>query len=161
MDDLMKLQQESLAKNELARQETVFPIFRLYDDADEILSTVVEFGGHVAAKASRNKEAAETAALATEQEAQQVVASARELMTRAPIGKKRAAVDAIKQDLGGLESGLSEVHQLVEKGAYIGAETQAKSVKEKGGAIVEELRQAIEKTRGKDTHISGVGRIGP
>jgi hypothetical protein len=63
-DDWMKLEQEfTLAKDELAKQETVFPMFRLYDDVGEMLSTVVEYGGHVVAKASQNKDVAKTAAL--------------------------------------------------------------------------------------------------
>jgi hypothetical protein len=90
-DDWMKLEQEfALAKDELAKQEMVFPIFRLYDDVGEMLSTVVEYGGHVAAKASQNKETAKTAALVMEQGAQQVIASANELMAKAPTGKERA-----------------------------------------------------------------------
>jgi hypothetical protein len=151
-DDWMKLEQEfALAKDELAKQEMVFPIFRLYDDVGEMLSTVVEYGGHVAAKASQNKETAKTAALVMEQGAQQVIASANELMAKAPTGKERAAIEAIKQNLNGLERGLGEIHQLVEKGAYSGAEAQAKSVKEKGGAVVKEIRQAIEKSKGKNS----------
>ena len=155
-DDLVKLEQEfALAKDELAKQEMVFPIFRLYDDVGEMLSTVVEYGGHVAAKASQNKETAKTAALVMEQGAQQVIASANELMAKAPTGKERAAIEAIKQNLNGLERGLGEIHQLVEKGAYSGAEAQAKSVKEKGGAVVKEIRQAIEKSKGKNSTSPG------
>jgi len=55
-DDFMKLEQEfAMAKDELAKQETVFSIFRSYADADGMLSTVVEYGGHVAAKASEGR----------------------------------------------------------------------------------------------------------
>jgi len=54
-----------------------------------------------------------------------------------------------------LETRLGEVHQLVEKGAYSGAEKQAKAVKEKGGVMVEEIRQAIEKTGGRKSASRG------
>lgn len=149
-DDFISLEQQfAVAKDELIKQEKTFSIFRAYGDAEEILIKVVEDGGHVAAKASQNKEAAKTAALAMEQEARHVVASAQELMAKAPTGKERAAVEAIKEDLSGLEAGLGEVRQLVDHEGYIGAEIQAKTVKEKGGAVVEELERAIEKTRGK------------
>jgi hypothetical protein len=149
-DDFMKLEQEfAVAKDELAKQEKTFAIFRSYSEADRLLSKVVEDGGQVTAKASQNKEAAKTAALDVEQEAQQVVASAKELMANAPAGKERAAVESIKQDISGLEAGLGEVHRLLEKGDYRGAEAQARAVKEKGGAVAEEIRHAIEKTKGK------------
>lgn len=149
-DDIIKLEQEfAAAKDELAKQEKTFAIFRSYAEADKLLLKVAEDGGQVAAKASQNKEVAKTAALAMEQAAQQVVASAKELMAKAPTGKERAAVETIKQDIAGLEAGLGEVHQLIEKGDYRGAEAQAKAVKEKGGAVAEEIQHAIGKTKGK------------
>ncbi|HSA86552.1 MAG TPA: hypothetical protein VLE46_10245 [Nitrospira sp.] len=149
-DDLVKLEQEfALAKDELAKQETVFSIFRSYDDVDEMLSKVVEYGGHVAAKASQNKEAAKTAALAMEQEAHRVVASAKDLMAKAPIGKERAAVETIKQDLTGLEADLALMHELIQKGNYLAAEVQAGTLKKKGAAVSGEIQSAIEKTRRK------------
>jgi hypothetical protein len=149
-DDLVKLEQQfALAKNELAKQEKAVSIFRSYSDAEKMLINVIQDGGNVAAKAAQNKEAAKSTALAMEQAAQQVVASAKELMTKAPTGKERAAVQAIKQDLDALETSLSAVHQSIEKGDYIGAEAQAKAVKEKGGAVAEQIQHAIEKTKGK------------
>lgn len=151
-DDFMKLELEfAVAKDELAKQETVFSIFRSYADADEMLSTVVEYGGHVAAKASQNKEAAKTAALSMEQAAQHVVASAKELMAKAPTGKERASVEAIKLDLTGLEAGLAAIHELIEKGDYLAAEVQARALKEKGVAVSAEIQNAIEKTTGKES----------
>ena len=149
-DDLAKLEQQFiLAKDELAKQEKVFSIFRSYSDVEKMLIKVVEDGGHVAAKAAQDKEAAKTAALAVEQEARQAVASAKELMAKAPTGKERAAVETIKQDLGGLETSLSAVHQSIEKGDYLGAEAQAKALKEKGAAVSGEIQNAIDKTKGK------------
>jgi hypothetical protein len=149
-DDFIRLEQEfAVAKDELAKQEKALSLFRSYDNADAILIKVVEDGGRVAAQASQNKEAAKTAALAMEQEAQYVVVTAKELMAKAPTGKERAAVEAIKQDLNGLETGLGKAHQLVDQKAYIEAMMQARAVKEKGGAVVEELQRAIEKTKEK------------
>ncbi|MBI3356811.1 MAG: hypothetical protein HY038_08590 [Nitrospirae bacterium] len=149
-EDFIALEQQfALAKDELAKQEKVLSIFRSYSDADKMLAKIVESSGHVAVKAAQNKEAAKTAALAMEKEAQQVVASAKELIAKAPTGKERAGVETIKQDLGGLETSLNAVQQLIEKGDYLGAEVQAKAVKEKGAAVAEEIQHAIEKTTGK------------
>jgi hypothetical protein len=147
-EDFAALEQQfAIAKDELARQEAARPIFRSYTDADKMLIKVVEFGGHVAASAAQNKEVVKIAALALEKEAQEVVASDKELMTKAPIGKERAAVEAIKQDLETLETSLGAVHQSIEKGDYHSAEVQAKALKEKGLAVSGEIQNTIEKVK--------------
>ncbi len=147
-EDFAKLEQAfAQAKEELAKQEKTFAVFRSYADADRMLIRVAEEGKQVETKAAANKEAAKTAALTMEKEAQQAVASARELVAKAPVGKDRAAVESIKQDLSGLEEGLGAVHQLIEKGDYAGAEAQAKSLKDKGAAVSDEIQQAIEKAK--------------
>jgi hypothetical protein len=84
-----------------------------------------------------------------EQEAQQVVASAKELMAIAPIGKERAAVEAIKQDLLGLETSLAVIHGLIENGDYLTAEVQTTALKEKGVTVSGEIQSTIKKTRGR------------
>ena len=147
-DDWMKLEQEfALAKDELAKQETVFQIFRLYDDVGEMLSTVVEYGGHVAGKASQDKEAAKTAALAMEQEALRAVVSAKRLMARALSRKERDAEEAIKQQVTALGVGFAVIHGLIEKGDYLTAEMQARALKEEGVAICEDIQSVLEKRR--------------
>lgn len=149
-EDFAKLQQElALAKDELAKQEKTLSIFRSYTDADKILTRVAEEGKQVEARAVSNKEAYKTAALATEKEAKQVVASVEELIAKAPVGKDRAAVESIKQDMGALQSGLGPIHQLIEKGDYREAEVQAKALKDKASAVSAEIQKAIEKAKGR------------
>lgn len=153
-EDFTALEQQfAHAKDELAKQEKALSIFRSYTDADKMLIKVVESGGHVAAKAAQHKEAAKTAARAAEKEAQDVVASATELLAKAPTGKERAVVESLKQDLSGLQNGLGAVHQSIEKGDYLGAETQAKTLKDKGASVSGEIQKAIEKTKGKKTKV--------
>jgi hypothetical protein len=142
-------QQFTLAKDELAKQEKALSIFRSYTDADKMLVKVVEAAGSVAAKAAQNKEAAKAAAVAREKEALQAVASAKDLIAKTPTGKERAAVEVIKQDVARLERSLSAVHQLIEKEDYLGAEVQAKAVKEEGAALSMEIQNAIDKAKGK------------
>lgn len=149
-EDFAKLEEQfTLAKDELAKQEKALSIFRSYTDADKMLIKVVEAGGHAAAKAAQNKEAAKTSAVALEKEAQQVVASAKVLLAKAPTGKERAAIETIKQDLSGLETSVGAVHQLIEKEDYLGAEAQAKALKDKGVAVSGEIQTAIDKAKGK------------
>jgi hypothetical protein len=58
-------------------------------------------------------------------------------------------VEVIKQDVAGLETSLSAVHQLIEKEDYLGAEAQAKAVKEEGAALSMEIQSAIDRAKGK------------
>ncbi len=147
-DDFVKLEQQlALAKEELAEQDKTLSIFRSYTEADKMLVKLVETGGQVAAKAAQHKEAAKKAVLALEKEAQQAVASAKNLMEKAPTGKERAALETLKQEIAGLESSFSAVHQLIEMGDYFGAEVQAKAVKEKGAAVSGEIQRAIDKAK--------------
>ncbi len=147
-NDFVKLEQQlALAKEELAEQDKTLSIFRSYTEADKMLVKLVETGGQVAAKAAQHKEVAKTAVLALEKEAQQDVASAKNLMEKAPTGKERAALETIKQEIAGLESSFSAVHQLIEMGDYFGAEVQAKAVKEKGAAVSGEIQRAIDKAK--------------
>lgn len=149
-EDFIKLEQQfAAAKEELATQEKALSIFRSYVDADKLLKQVVTSGQQVEVLSAQRKEAAKQAALVMEKEAQQVVASARDLMGKAPRGKEQAALEAIKQDLAGLETSLTAIHELIEKGDYVGAETQAKAIKEKGAEVSGEIQSAIEKTKGK------------
>ncbi len=149
-EDFIKLEQQfAAAKEELATQEKALSIFRSYVDADKLLKQVVTSGQQVEVELAERKEAAKQAALVMEKETQQVVASARDLMGKAPRGKEQAALEAIKQDLAGLETSLTAIHELIEKGDYVGAETQAKAIKEKGAEVSGEIQSAIEKTKGK------------
>ena len=63
---------------------------------------MVEDGKQVSANAAQNKEMAKTAALAMEQEAKQVVASAKEFMSKTPIGKERVSGKVIEQETHGI-----------------------------------------------------------
>jgi hypothetical protein len=157
-EDFVALEQQlALARDELAKQGKILSIFRSYTEADKILTKVVEAGKQVETKATANKETAKTAAVTMEKEAQQIVVSARELVRKAPVGKERAAVNAIKQDLDSLKTGLTGLHQLIEKGDYLEAEAQAKALKEKGTAVSTEIREAIgkvKKSKGSNRHVS-------
>lgn len=147
-DDFVKLRQQlALAKEELAEQDKTLSIFRSYTNANKILVKLVEAGGQVAAKAAQHKEAAKTAVLVLEKEAQLAVASAKELMGKAPTGKERAVLETIKQDIAELESMFNAGHQLIEMGDYFGAEVQAKAVKDKSEVISGEIQRAIDKAK--------------
>lgn len=143
-EEFTKLNQEfAQAKDELANQEQTFSIFRSYVKADELLRRVAEHATVVETEATKGRAAAKHAAYEREKEAVAVVASAKELLEKAPSGKDRAAVEAIKQDLDGLAGKLVTIHDLLEKEDYLGAQAQAKAVKEKGEALRGEIEKAM------------------
>ena len=149
-EDFVGLEQQyGLAQDELVKQERAFPIFRSYTDADKMLIKVAESGGQVATKAAQNKETAKTTALAMEKEAQKVLASTKDLMAKAPTGKERAVLETMAQDLSGLESSLGAVGLLIDKEDYLGAEIEAKALKEKLVAVSGEIQIAIAKAKGR------------
>ena len=146
--DFAKLEQQfAVAKEELAKQEESLSIFRSYTDADKLLREVAANGQQVEVLAVQNKDAAKQTAVTMEREAQQVVDSARALMANAPTAKERAAVESIKQDLAELIASLEAVRQLIDKGDYLPAESQAKAVKEKGSTLAGEIQDAIVKLK--------------
>ena len=160
-EDFAALQQHfALAKDELARQERTRSIFRSYRDADKMLITVVEFGGYVAAKAVQNKDAAKKAALIMEKEAQEVVASNKEHIAKVPTGKEPVSVETIKQNLEALEISLGEVTLSIERGDYLGAEAQAKTLREKGLAVSGEIQNTIDKAAEEKSTSRGYSRLG-
>ena len=149
-EEFAKLEEElRQAKEEIVKQEGALSIFRSYSKADEMLKRVADESKQVEARAVAKKEEAKKTAQTTENEAKAVLASARELLAKAPVGKERAAVQSIKSDLSGIETGLGEVHQLIEKGDYLGAEAKAKALKDKASAVSAEIQKAIEKAKGR------------
>lgn len=154
-EEFVKLEQEfNQTKEELARQERTFTIFRSYSKADEMLRRVKEQAQRVEVAATTKKAEAKTAAEAGEQEAQSAVAATRELLAKAPVGKDRAAIEPIKQDMTGMEAELPMVHALIEKGEYLEAEVQAKALKEKAGSVSNELQKALEKVNASRARVT-------
>jgi hypothetical protein len=68
-----------------------------------------------------------------------------DLVKRAPVGKDRAAVEAIKADAQGLTASLSEVQTAIDAGDYLAAQAKAKAIKEKSQAVAAEIQTALAK----------------
>lgn len=148
-EGLAKLEREfALAKEEFTGQEHVFSIVQSFSDAEELLIKVREDARQVEATAVQNKEMAKAAAQAMEQEAKQILASAKRFMSHRPIGPARASRTIIEQELTGLEKRLRAVGQLIEHEDYLDAEMQARILKENGLAVSEQIQQLSPKTTG-------------
>jgi hypothetical protein len=78
-----------------------------------------------------------------------LVGEAKGLVTKAPKGKEgAAAVEAIKTEIGVVETAVSEAAGKLESGDLMGTLDQLKAAKEKVTAIITELNNVIAKVKG-------------
>lgn len=138
------------AKNEIAAQEGKLGFLRDYGKAEQLLTAAQTEAARVATEAAKKKEEAKAAALKAQEEAKEAVKTAEDLVAKAPIGKDRAAVEAIKADASGLGPSLAEVQTAIDAGDYQAAQTKAKAIKEKSELLSAEIQTALAKVqRGK------------
>jgi len=133
------------AKSEIAAQESKMAFLRDYSKAEQTLAAVPTEATRVAGEAGKKKEEAKSAAIQAQQAAQAAVKGAQDLIMQAPVGKDRAALEAIKADADGLNNSLAEVQTAIEKGDFQGAQARAKAIQDKGQALTMELQTAIDK----------------
>lgn len=147
-EDLATLEYEfALAKEEFVGQEKVLALFQSYSDVEALLAKVLADARQVEVNAAQRKKMAKATALAVEQEAKQILASAKKFMSSTLTQKGRASRKIIEQELTGLEKNLRVVSQLIETGDYLDAEKQARTVRGKGMAISEVIQQPSQRPR--------------
>lgn len=67
------------------------------------------------------------------------------LVAKAPVGKDRAALEAIKADAEGLNKSLGEVQTAIDGGDYLAAQAKAKAIQDKSQAVSAEIQHALGK----------------
>jgi hypothetical protein len=145
-EDFTKLENSlANAKGEVAAQDSKMAFLRDYSKAEQTLDTIPTDAARVAGESAKKKEEAKSAALQAQQAAQAAVKNAQHRMAQAPVGKDRAALEAIKADADGLNKSLSEVQEAIDKGDYQGAQAKAKAIQDKGQSIADEVQTAIDK----------------
>ena len=139
-------------KKEVADQDGKFALLRDYGKAEQLAATTKAEAERVKADAIKKMEEAKSAATQAQQAAQEVVKSTLELVAKAPTGKDRAALESIKTDAEALKASLNEVQLMIDKADYLGAQTKAKAIQEKGQAVSKEIETALAKIgKGKST----------
>lgn len=133
------------AKNEIAEQDSKFGLLRDYGSAEQLLTAAQAEANRVTSDTAKKKEEAKQAALQAQQAAQESVKTTQGLVQRAPVGKDRAAVEAIKADARGLTASLTEVQTAIDSGDYLAAQAKAKAIKEKSQAVAVEIQTALAK----------------
>jgi hypothetical protein len=133
------------AKKEISEQDAKMAFLRDYGKAEQLLASAQTEAARVSAEAAKKKEEAKQAALQAQDAAAASVKKAQDLVAKAPVGKDRAAVQAIKADAQGLEMSLNEVKTAIDGGDYQGAQSKAKAIQEKSDLLVNEVEAALAK----------------
>jgi hypothetical protein len=140
------------AKNEVAEQDAKFGFLRDYEKAEQGLTAAQTEATRVSAETAKRKEEVKTGAVQAQQAAQAAVAAAQDLAKKAPVGKDRAALEAIKADLDGLAISLPDIQKTLDAEDYQAAQAKAKAVQDKSQAVSAELETALAKVhRAKPT----------
>lgn len=133
------------AKKEITEQDSKMSFLRDYGKAEQLLASAQTEAARVASQTASKKEEARQAAVQSQQAAQASVKKAQDLVGRAPVGKDRAAVQAIKADAQGLETSLAEVQSAMDAGDYPGAQAKARAIQEKSELLANEIESALAK----------------
>jgi hypothetical protein len=133
------------AKNEVAEQDGKFGFLRDYEKAEQVLTATQTEAARVSAETAKRKEEAKAAAVQAQQTAQSAVTTAQGLVAKAPVGKDRAALEAIKADIDGLTTSLPDIQKTIDAEDYQAAQAKAKAVQDKSQAVSAELESALAK----------------
>lgn len=148
------------AQKEIADQDAKMALLRDYGKAEELLASAKTDAERVTTETAQKKEEAKASAAQAQQAAQEAVKTAQGLVARAPVGKDRAALEAIKHDVIGLQTSLPEVQQAIEAGDYKAAQAKAKSIQDKSEAVSAEIQSALAKTGGAKAQKAQKGKPG-
>ncbi|HEY6085630.1 MAG TPA: hypothetical protein VIU63_09560 [Nitrospira sp.] len=145
-DEYAKLEGSMAAiQKEVADQEARFALFRDYGKVEQLAATTKAEADRVKAEAAKRSEEAKNAAVQAHQAAQDAVKHALELVAKAPTGKDRAALEAIKTDTEALRASLIDVQMMIDKSDYLAAQTKAKAIQEKSQSVSREIETALAK----------------
>ena len=132
-------------KKEVADQDAKFALFRDYGKADQLAVAAKADAERVKVDADKKREEAKSAALQAQQIAQASVKATLDLVAKAPAGKDRAALEAIKADAEALKASLNQVQIAIDNADYQAAQAQAKAIQEKSAAVSHEIETALAK----------------
>lgn len=145
-DDYAKIQgMVEAIKKEVADQDAKFALLRDYGKAEQLAAATKTEAERVKGDAAKKMEEAKFAATQAQQAAQETVKATLELVAKAPAGKDRAALEAIKADAEALKASLTDVQMMIDKSDFLGAQTKAKAIQEKGQAVSKEIETALAK----------------
>ncbi len=148
-EDFAKLEgMLSNAQKEIDDQNAKFMLFRDYGKAEQLLASVRAEAPKLIEETAKKKEEAKDVAHKAHEAAKEAVKQAQALVVRAPVGKDRAAVEAIKNDSKALTASLNDVQMAIDAEDYLAAQAKAKAVQDKSRALAAEVKGALAKVGG-------------
>jgi len=132
-------------KKEEADQEGKFALIRDYGKVEQLAVAAKNDAERLKTEATKKKEEAKASALQAQQVAQDAVKATLELVAKAPTGKDRAALEAIRADVEALKASLNQVQMAMDTSDYPTAQTKAKAIHEKSHAVSLEIEAALSK----------------
>jgi len=150
-EDAKKLDDSlTAAMNEIKAQDGKFALTRSYDKAKQMLAQAKADAEKVKTEIPAKKEEAKKNAVDGQEAAKAALKEAKALLAKAPMGKgTRADIAALKGDIKGIEDGLPELQQLIDKEDYVVATDKAKAIKEKADGVSNQIKEAMQKVKGK------------
>jgi hypothetical protein len=139
------------AKKEMDDQNAKFALFRDYGKTEQLLASVQAETPKLIEETAKKKAEAKDAALKAHEAAKNAVKKTQALVAKAPVGKDRAAVEAIKHDAKALTASLNDVQMAMDAEDYLTAQAKAKAVQDKSLALASEVHGALAKTGGAKT----------
>lgn len=136
------------AKKEVEDQNAKFALFRDYGKAEQALALVKTEAPALIEVTARKKAEAKDAAIKIYDAAKDAVKQAQALVAKAPVGKDRAAVEAIKNDAKALTASLNDVQMAMDTEDYLTAQAKSKAVTDKSLALSKEVTDALAKVGG-------------
>lgn len=145
-DEYAKLEGTLAAmRKEVTDQEGKIGLLRDYGKAQQLSASAKADSERIKLAASQKKDEAKAAALQAQQVAEEAVRATQDLVAKAPVGKDRVAVEAIKNDVEGLKSLLKQVQASIDKEDYPAAQTQAKAIHDMSQGVSTEIQNALAK----------------
>jgi len=136
------------AKKEMDDQNAKFALFRDYGKTEQLLVSVQAETPKLLEETAKKKAEAKDVALKAHVAAKNAVKKAQALVAKAPVGKDRAAVEAIKNDAKALTASLNDVQMAMDAEDYLTAQAKAKAVQDKSLALSSEVHGALAKVGG-------------
>jgi uncharacterized coiled-coil DUF342 family protein len=148
-DELAKLKTDlQAALDEVNAQSKKF--FKKYGKAKEMLAKVVSDADAVKAEIPARIEKAKEEATQAMNDAKASFDAATALLEKAPKGKgTKKDIEAMKADLAGLQSQMTEAQNAMTAEDYFGAKDKATAIKAKADDIAKQVQEAINKVKGK------------
>jgi multidrug efflux pump subunit AcrB len=142
--------QMNKALAEVQTQDGKSMFSRNYKQASEMLKSAKDMAEKAQADAQANKTKSKAEAETAIAELPQLIEEARSALAKAPKGKDtKADIEAMQNDLKVAEESQNEAGQAMSQEKYKDALAKAASAKEKASSIIEQVKQAQEKIKGR------------